>query len=367
MKKKIFLLAAALGLFMLLTGCVQATTESTLEFTDLNGAGTKTIVFLIPQDGETVVETGTNDEGETTYEYTIYNNSSYFPQGYEAFAEWIIAQLPDNGYTYSIDKSDASNIKLSFSYSFTSFEDYTAKTKALMGDERWEASKFVEPQLYVSKVEDESDDNYGKLKITYAESRYMNSSCVSRILEIGFSVEAAEAGVFAPYGDCFENGDCKNMYRDNAADGESFREYADVQFLAQPSNVCDVKGDRTYILNGATYTEKLGEDGQVSIYVEDDGTWQVTDPIPDSLGTIANANSPQDPTIEVDGEEVSALTRFAPEGIATWVIIVIVAAVVVVAAVIIIAVVVKKKNDSYEDDDEDEDEEEEDEEEDEEE
>lgn len=360
MKKKIFLLAAVTGLFLLLTGCVGSKTTSTLEFTDKNGAGTKTIVFEIPQDAETVVEVKENDDGTTTTDYTIYNNSSYFPKGYEAFADWVISQLPDKGYTYTIDKSDASNIYLNFTYSFTSFADYAEKTKALVGDERWTYSEFVDPQLYVTKVEDPADSNYGKIKLTFAESHYLTAACVNTILEVGFSEAAVEAGVFAPFGDVATNPDAKAKYKD-ANTTDTWRQYCINTYMAQPDNVCDDEsGPRTYIFEGETHVENQGKDGMISLYVEDDGTWTLTDPMPEILGKKGiEARNPKvldengDPVKNEYGGDMSPFEVYAPEDGASWIIIVVIIAVVAVAAVVVIAVIIKKRNDEYEDDDED--------------
>ena len=176
MKKKISLLVAALSLLLILTSCVESKTTSALTLSSLEGAGTKTITFSIPKDAPTKTETKTNDDGSISTEYTIYNNSTYFPKGYGAFADWVIAQLPaEDGFRYEIDESDAENVLINFSYDFTSFEDYAKKTKDLMGEERWNASSFMNPQVVVTEIKDPSDSNYGKLRVKFVESNYMIS------------------------------------------------------------------------------------------------------------------------------------------------------------------------------------------------
>lgn len=276
MTKKFLLFLSALGLFFLLTGCEKADVTSTLILTDATGAGRKTITFAIPADRDTDVQPGRNNG----VEYHIYNNSTYFPKGYAAFCDWILARLPDNGYTYEIREDDAGFVYIDVSYSFSSFEEYVQKTRALMGEERWDKCKFTTPGLFVTRVNDPTDDNYGKIRVTFAESRYITSGCVSRLMEIGICQEAVDEGILVPYGDSFNNSDCRQMFIDYKPSEDTFAAFADVYYLAKPDGICNNVGDRTYVYGDASYTEKLGNDGMVSIYCEDDGSFALTDPAP---------------------------------------------------------------------------------------
>lgn len=371
MKKKIFLFAAVVGLFVLLTGCRQATADTTLKFTDKNGAGTKTITFTIPQDGETVItqKEELDNQGRVQYDFEIYNNSTYFPKGYQAFADFVVSKLPDNGYTATV-REDAKNVYIDFTYSFTSYADYAKKTKELTGD-RWEEGNMVDPQLYVKKITDEADANFGRYEVVFAESKYLAKISVYKLLEIGFCDEAVQQGVFAPFGDCFENPDCKKMYKDTYAT-EPFVDFCITQFMAKPDNVLDDKTiGRTYIMeDGEPYEENLGEDGMITFYLTEAEAASLgiteTAEMPDSLGkTPSGRKNP--PLLDEEGNvvmkknnegkmvEVCVFEQYAPQSNSSLLIIIIVAAVVVAAAVVVVAVIIKKRNDEYDDDDDDED------------
>lgn len=368
MKKKLLLFAAAIGLFVLLTGCQSATVEANLEFTDKSGAGSKTITFVIPQDGETVVTTKDelDDQGRTQYEYAIYNNSTYFPKGYQAFADFVVSKLPENGYTATV-REDAQYVYIDFAYSFTSFADYAKKTKDLMG-ERWEKGAFVDPQLYVTKVEDEESVNFGKYELTFAESKHLTNACVYNLLEIGICDEAVQQGIYAPFGNAFENPDCKDMYRDYYATN-GFNNFAITYFMGVPGNVCAESADRTYKFEDVEYEELQGNDGMISIYITEAEANSlgitVTDPMPAILGkTTVKAQTPMEVDEEGnvvqykngDGnmEDKCVFIKYIPQSNTTLIVIIVVAVVVVAAAVVVVAIIMKKKNDEYDDDDDDE-------------
>ncbi len=393
MKKKLSLLMTALALFLVLTGCVGGEATSKVTFSSLEGAGTKTIEFAIPQDAATEVTEGTNDEGEITHEYTIYNNSSYFPQGYKAFADFVVGKLPaEDGFRVEVDESNPSDVIIRFSYDFTSFEDYAKKTKDMMGEERWNASSFVAPQVVVTEVKDPADDNFGKLKVTYVESHYMTASSICRLLELGFTAEAAEAGVFAPYGNAYKNADAAAKFKESGEDEKD--EHYDTWHLANPSAVCEPSGDRTYVFNGVEVVEAGGLDGMVSFYADpSEGKWTVTDVAAflkdgqtgdelyageDGLYVLTKkADVAEDAAWSLDnytktlvmlgtknagaqdakaGEE-GDLRAFRPtSSFPTWIIFVIIGVVVAAAAVVVVAVILKKRDADDEDDDEDEDE-----------
>lgn len=374
MKKKLLLFAAAIGLFVLLTGCQGATVDSTLEFTDKSGAGTKTITFVIPQDGETVITTADelDEQGRTKYEYTIYNNSTYFPKGYQAFADFVVSKLPANGYTATV-REDTQYVYIDFAYSFTSFADYAKKTKDLMG-ERWEKGEFVDPQLYVTKIEDTEDVNYGKYQLTFAESKHLTNACLYNLLEVGFCWEAVEQGVYAPFGDAFENPDCKDMYRDYYATN-GFNNFAITYFMGVPGNVCSDSANRVYKFEDVEYEELRGGDGMISLYItEAEATTlgiTVTDPMPETLGkTPTKPQTPMETDEEGnvvqykngDGkmEDKCIFINCIPQSNSSLIVIIIVAVVVVAAAVVVVAIIMKKRNDEYDDDDDDEDDDDED-------
>lgn len=387
--KNLVLLLAVLAVAFLLAGCEKADVTSTLVITNDAGAGHKTITFAIPADRETVVDTGTNNG----VEYHIYNNSTYFPKGYEAFCDWILARLPDKGYTYEIREEDASFVYIDVKYSFDSFEEYAQKTRALMGEERWDKCDFFTPGLLVSRVEDPGDNNYGRIRVTFAESKYMTAGCADRLMEIGICQEAVDEGVLAPYGDSFKNKDCRQMFIDYDPSEDTFEEFAKVYYLAKPGEVCNNVGDRTFVYGDVTYTEKLGNDAMVSVYHDDDGSYTLTDLsdwLPEGadqgfLTVLEDGLYLCTPKADLEDDGVWSMedydrvkislgskpagpkalkTDLVPlkTGLPTWGILLIVAAVVVVAAAVVLVLVLRRRagedeGDEDEEDDENEDDE----------
>ncbi len=276
MKKKLLLMLATVALVLVITGCEKADVTSVLTVTDLSGKGEKIITFAIPADRDTEVVSGTNNG----VEYHIYNNSTYFPKGYKAFCDFVMSKLPDKGYTYRVREDNASYVYIDLSYSFDSFDEYVEKTKALMGEDRWEKGKFTTPGFYVTKVEDPLSDRYGDLCVTLGESRYITSGCVWRLCELAICQEAVDAGVLTPYGDAFKNKDCKQMFIDYDPAEDTFQAFADVYYLARPGEVCNNVSSRTYTYLDHTYTEELGDDAALSFYVSEGDGYTVTDPAP---------------------------------------------------------------------------------------
>lgn len=286
MVKKLLLILVSLGVLLLLSGCVSATCTSSLVIENPEGSGTRTMTFKIHKDKESVFYAKQKSNGELDItDFTIYNNSTYFPKGYKAFADYVASQLPNEGYTVAVDESDGNYVKITLSYSFASFEEYTEKTKALMGEDKWEEGSFVAPQLYVSRITNEESENYGKLALTFAESVGIGHTIMAELVELGFSTAAVEAGVLSPFGDSFINPDCRFVYEDFTyplSDSSSFRDYA-VRFLALPSQVCNMSSSGYYSFMGKEPT-RISDGVQITCYVEDDGSYQLTYPIPDILG-----------------------------------------------------------------------------------
>lgn len=281
--KKLLLILVSLGVLLLLSGCVSATCTSSLVIENPEGGGTRTMTFKIHKDKESVFYAKQKSNGELDItDFTIYNNSTYFPKGYKAFADYVASQLPNEGYTVAVDESDGDYVKITLSYSFASFEEYTEKTKALMGEDKWEEGAFVAPQLYVSRITNEESENYGKLALTFAESVGIGHAIMAELVELGFSTAAVEAGVLSPFGDSFINPDCRFVYEANVGTDYPFRDYA-VRFLALPSQVCNMSSSGYYSFMGKEPT-RISDSVQITCYVEDDGSYQLTYPIPDILG-----------------------------------------------------------------------------------
>ena len=234
MKKKLLALLLVLSVCLTLASCMQVETESYLLLTDLSGRGARVFTFYIPKDRETVV-----DENGT---YSIYNNSTYFPQGLEAFMEWTLARMPEGDFTYSIDETNEPEYTLvHVSYTFSSFEEYVQKTRLLVGEERWTKAKYIDPQCFVYEVADPSDEHYGMTAVTYAESHFIAKACMNSMLEFALCKEAVDAGVYAPYGDSFENPDCRAQYEvyEGAKNFGSFEEFAGYYFYGNDTMAVD--------------------------------------------------------------------------------------------------------------------------------
>ena len=152
MKKKLFLVVTILGLFFLLTGCVGAQTGSSMVITSLEGAGTKTITVTIEKDRASEQDVDANGNPkyyeDGTPSMKVYNNGTYFPKGYQAVVDFIQAKIPEEvGMTITLDEtSNTQQAYIRLEYSFTSFADYTQKTKLLVGEDVWQQSAFVDPQ-----------------------------------------------------------------------------------------------------------------------------------------------------------------------------------------------------------------------------
>lgn len=282
--KKLLLILVSLGVLLLLSGCVSATCTSSLVIENPEGSGTRTMTFKIHKDKESVFYAKQKSNGELDItDFTIYNNSTYFPKGYKAFADYVASQLPNEGYRVAVDESDGDYVKITLSYSFASFEEYTEKTKALMGEDKWEEGAFVAPQLYVSRITNEESENYGKLALTFAESVGIGHAIMAELVELGFSTAAVEAGVLSPFGDSFINPDCRFIYEEEVGNTDyPFRDYA-MKFLALPSQVCNMSSSGYYSFMGKEPT-RISNSVQITCYVEDDGSYQLTYPIPDILG-----------------------------------------------------------------------------------
>ena len=407
MKKKLLALCLALATIVIMASCARAEVTTNLTIKSMEGAGTKTISFKIHKDADTVIEETTNEDGTVQRSYTIYNNSTYFPKGYAAFMDWYIGTLPaEDKFYYEIDEaSDPDYLFINFKYDFTTYEDYAKKTRHLAGEERWTKSAFVDPQLFVYKVEDPLDVHYNDLAIIYGESNFTTQACVSTMLENAISQAAVDAGVYAPYGDAGDNPDCKANYKDNHGISdetkvdETFKEYADVQYHGVPSNVSAITGNATYVFEpfNDEYTETKAGDAMRMFYVPDDGTYTLTDVTPflpegATEGKLycdgsylyvltANEEEPAEDAAWIDGFTKKKITlgkkttdRVDPEGEFgvlegknlglgggkfPWLIVGIAGGVVVIAAVIVIVAVVLKKKNEADDDDEDDDEDEE--------
>ena len=298
MKKKLLALFTALLLTVVFCSCEKANVTSEVVITSEAGAGTRTIVFSFPEDKKTEIETDANGG----MNYHIYNNETYFPKGVEAFANFIAERLPkEGGYTFETRLSATSEIEIAVSYSFANFDEYAKKTKLLMGAERWEKASFATPQVFVTRVNDPADADFGKLRVTYAESHYFTAACVAGIMEVGFCQEAVDAGLLLPYGDSFDNPDCRQMFIDYKPSEKTFEAFADVYYLTGADRACEetVK-ERRYTYLDQTFTTVRGDEGLVSFCVLDDGTKTLTDPTPWLGG--------KEGELYVDAEGVWALT-----------------------------------------------------------
>ncbi len=398
MKKRIIAAVLAIGLVVTMlvafTGCQTATSSSMMTITSLEGAGTRTFTFQIAADKEAVAN-DPDENGVVTYQ--TFNNSTYFPLGYQAMCDYIEEKLGSD-YTVTVDESAVDYVYINLTYSFTNIEDYVAKTKALVTEERWTKSKFADPKIYVERLdetyfeteeaesvvseatEDTASDatedtasvaeeaeeeeverrsldtdagNEGKIRYTFVESKFIASAVCIRLCELVATQEAVDAGVFAPYGDSKKNKYCVE---------EDF----DLWNLAFPSNILDTSCTRSYKFMDYEYEETKGLDGIIAWYVDDNGQ-ELTEPLP--AGTLSLGSKPgwtiSDYLEYQNDEETDYYTNLSSD-VPVGLIIGIIAAVVVVGVVVVVVIaVVKKKqddDDEYEDDDDEDDEDEEDEE-----
>lgn len=403
MKRRIIavlaMVAVIASLLVGFTGCMQATPTSTMTITSLEGAGERSFVFAIPADKDAVA----NDPDEDGWVgYSVYNNSSYFPQGYQALADYLMQKLGSD-YKITVDESGVDNVLITLTYSFTSVADYTAKTKALVTEKRWTDCKFKDPAIYIEKIDEnyveeeesvvstesteatESTDDteatestesaveeekeekldlylletdaqhIGDLRYTFVESKFISSAVCIALTELVACQDAVDAGVFAPYGDSKKNEFCKPKNP----------EEHDLYNLAFPSNILTTNAAaRTYTFMDVTYEETQGGDGIIACYVADEGQ-ATTDPL--SGGRLSLGSKPQytikDYLEYQNAEDTEYYTNLPGSGLGLGLILGIVGGVVGVAAIVVVVIaVIKKKNaddDDYEDDDDDDEEEDE--------
>jgi hypothetical protein len=138
MKRNVGVLAIFAMVAVLLTGCWAGEVYSTLTITSEAGAGTKVVYIEVLKDH---VQKPDNNG-------TVDDNSQYFPNGMQAVADWLKENVPA-GFTVELKETEDMHV-YSISYSFTDIADYNAKTKQLIGEERWNANGLQEATLSVA-------------------------------------------------------------------------------------------------------------------------------------------------------------------------------------------------------------------------
>lgn len=138
MKRYVGLLSMLAMVAALLSGCWAGEVYSTLTITSEAGAGTKVVYVEVLKDH---VQKPDNNG-------TVDDNSQYFPNGMQAVADWLKENVPD-GFTVELKETEDMHV-YSISYSFADIADYNAKTKRLIGEERWNANGLQEAALSVA-------------------------------------------------------------------------------------------------------------------------------------------------------------------------------------------------------------------------
>jgi LPXTG-motif cell wall-anchored protein len=140
--KKIGLVIMAVLLVWLLSGCYAAQVTSELNITSPTGAGTKTIAAEVLKD---------EADHPTDAGQKVTDNSKFFPNGVEPVVQWLKDNVPEGFTVDLIDKSD--RWIFTISYSFTDINDYNAKSKLLMGADRWEKEEVADTVLTAEAVD----------------------------------------------------------------------------------------------------------------------------------------------------------------------------------------------------------------------
>lgn len=368
MKKRILAAVLAIGILAVMlvsfTSCQQATSSSLMTITSLEGAGSRTFTFKIAADKEPVAK-DPDENGVVTYD--TFNNSTYFPQGYQALCDYVATKLGSD-YSVTLDDSAVDYYYINLTYSFTNIADYIAKTKALMTEERWTKCKFTDPTIYIERLDstyfseepavDENGEkldrrsldtdvgNEGKIRYTFVESKFISTAVAMRLCELVACQDAVDAGVFAPYGDSKKNSYC--------VEGDF-----DTWNLAFPDNILDTSVTRSYKFMDYEYEETKGLDGMIAWYVDDNGQ-EVTEPL--KSGSLSLGSKPGwSISGYLDYHNAEDTDYYNLPADTPWGLIIgiIVAAVVVIGGVIVAIAIIKKKkdeDDEYEDDDDDDDE-----------
>lgn len=153
MKKLSFALVIAM-VAVLLTGCFQGVVTSEMTITSIEGAGTKTIKCDIYKD-EADKPDGTGKVADN-----FSGDNPYFLKPIDDVVAFLNSKAPEGVAVTMEEKAD--KYVLSFTYSFKDLADYNAKTKALIGEERWAASDMSEAAIEVVDAE-------GGKKVTFTE------------------------------------------------------------------------------------------------------------------------------------------------------------------------------------------------------
>lgn len=139
--RKWFVAGMAALLMLALAGCWAGEVKSEITITSAEGAGTRTITVDVLKDHVAKPDGNGN----------VDDNSAYFPNGVAAVEQWLKATLPD-GFQVEL-RDEADKHVFAVTYSFANLADYNAKTKLLIGEDRWNEEGLQDAVLQTKAVD----------------------------------------------------------------------------------------------------------------------------------------------------------------------------------------------------------------------